>query len=93
LINYFKSYASLGDDRVFVSPCTWKSGYSQAYIGCLTNRIAPQAIAIGSCSNSQVSASLRVGTRKKILVLGFVFCEWRHKWGSFFGHFGSCYLA
>jgi len=22
LINYFKSYSSLGDDRFFVSPCT-----------------------------------------------------------------------
>jgi len=31
--------------------CTWKLGYNQAYLGCLTNRIATQLIALESCSN------------------------------------------
>jgi len=32
--------------------CTWKSGWNQAYFGCLTNCIAPQPIVLESFSNS-----------------------------------------
>jgi len=30
LINYFKSYSSLGDDRFFVSPCMYYNAASES---------------------------------------------------------------
>jgi len=43
---------------------------------------------------SKDSASLLVCTRKTIFGWGLQnFSEWHHKWSSFWGHFGSCYLA
>ena len=46
LINYFKSYSNLGDDRFFVSPCTWikrqrkieRAKVVQSFIFCFHSR-------------------------------------------------------
>jgi len=57
-------------------------GKKQAYLSCLTNRIAPQLIALKSCSNPQKNQ--QVCNEKQILGFWFpFFCEWCHKWVRF----------
>jgi len=49
---------------------TWKSGKNQGYFAWLTNRTAPQMIALESCSNPQDLASLQW---KNIIGFGIMF--------------------
>jgi len=70
-------------------------GLKPAVFGCLTNAIAPPPIALESCSRAQTDRPVFYSAlEKNFFGWGlWIFCEWRHKWSSFWSHFGSCYLA
>jgi len=61
---------------------TWKYGKKQGYFSCLTNRIAPQRIALESCSNPEKTQQVFESAMKKKLWF-WVFCEWCHNQNSF----------
>jgi len=52
---------------------TGKSGKNQGYFCCLTDCIAPQQIALESCSHPQKTQQVfESAMKKKFLVLGFI---------------------
>jgi len=52
LINYFKSYSSLGDDRFFVSPCTIREVRLKRHWSVFATRYARITTC---CNNPEVS--------------------------------------